>query len=1195
MDLSQSLYCLTQTFKVMNLLTSVLGRISQAKMPKKVRQLMRLTTVILLTTCLTTNAKTINQTITLSTKNASIINVFSEIRKQTGYDFLFKSSWMQGAKPVTISVKNSSLQEVLTIVFKDQPLNYQILDKSVIITPKVVPTDIEKTGINPIDVKGKVINEKSQPVAGVSVTIKGTTIITSTDSNGEFSLSSVDRDAILVFTSVNLETFELKVSGKTELLVNLKTKITALGDVIVTVSTGYEDIPKERATGSFSKIDNEALNQQVGTNILKRLDGVASALLFDTKSVSPQKKLNFSIRGASTINGPQDPLIVLDGFIYEGNINNINPNLIESVTVLKDAAAASIWGARAGNGVLVITSKKGSFSKKLQIELNANVIVTSKPDLFYLPQMSSSDYVNFEQFLYAKGYFNSQFTNLNRPAITPAVEIFRKRSQGLISANDSAQQIDALKNADIRDEYNRHFYTNSIVQQYSVNLRGGTQNNAYILSVGLDKNTTETYGKIDKLNIRLENTYKPVKDLEVSFSVYYTNGKNNSGRPAYNNTTIDGRQVPYLTFANETSESIPIALSLRNIYTDTAGAGKLLNWKYYPLEDYKHDKTTNSLEEFYVNTGLNYKIFKFLSVDLKYQYQKQQTDNTRIQDIESYGARNLINQFSQLNRSTGIVKYVVPLGGIKTITDGIIESQTLRAQLNYNLVKEKHSIYALAGSESRQTINESTFNTIYGYNEDPLTYGNVDYTNRYPTFVRGLLQTIPGAPRYTDITNRFISLYSNLSYTYNRKYIFSISARKDGSNIFGVNTNDKWKPFWSTGLAWNLSDEAFFKSNFISSLRIRSTYGYSGNVDLSKSALPVARYLSPNSFTSFPVARINTVNNPELRWERVRTFNFGIDFSLSSRMLSGSIEFYSKKGSDLYALTPIDYTTIGFNDQITSNVADMTGNGIDISLQSTIIKKSFEWNASLFFTYNQEKTTNYFTPQSKLISTLIGSGNVITPVIGKPLYSIAAYKWGGLDSLGNPQGYANGQKTTDYIAITDEANIKGLDGNVVYVGSAKPTLFGSVINTFSYKGISVSINISYKGGYYFKKSSLSYGALIGGSGHKEYSARWQKPGDELKTNIPSLIYPNNSERDAFYSDAEINVLKGDHLRIQYINLSYTLNNEIWKKNPFKDLQVYFNASNLGIIWRANKQGLDPEYPSTLYPAKSMAIGIRTTL
>jgi hypothetical protein len=263
---------------------------------------------------------------------------------------------------------------------------------------------------------------------------------------------------------------------------------------------------------------------------------------------------------------------------------------------------------------------------------------------------------------------------------------------------------------------------------------------------------------------------------------------------------------------------------------------------------------------------------------------------------------------------------------------------------------------------------------------------------------------------------------------------------------------------------------------------------------------------------------------------------------------------------------------------------------VDLILNSLNIDGNFKWKTTFFFNYNNNKTTKYDLPQSNQIISKLGSGIGIIPVIGKPLYSISAYKWAGLDDNGNPQGYLNGEKSTDYDSIVLEGLAKGVNGNIVYIGPSSPVVYGSLINSFSYKRISLSINLSYKLGYYFQKSPLSYSALINyGSGNKDFGKRWMKPGDEVKTNVPAFIYPNDDRRDNFYQLAEINVLKADHIRIQYINLSWL----IPLKESFRNLEVYLNCSNLGIIWKANQEGIDPEYPVTLKPEKSLAFGVRS--
>ena len=499
----------------------------------------------------------------------------------------------------------------------------------------------------------------------------------------------------------------------------------------------------------------------------------------------------------------------------------------------------------------------------------------------------------------------------------------------------------------------------------------------------------------------------------------------------------------------------------------------------------------------------------------------------------------------------------------------------------------------MLGTEIRQVNTSMDNSTVYGYNEDPLTYSNVDFVNYYPSFTIGIPTSISGGPSFASSTNRFVSFYGNAVYSYKKRYSISASGRKDGSNIFGANSNDKWKPLWSVGAGWKISDEPFYKYSGIPLLRLRTTYGYSGNVDLSKTASAVAIYYSGNPPTNLPYTRIRSLNNPDLRWEKSGMFNIALDFALNNNRISGSIDYYVKKGTDLYGRTSYDYTTWGFSPNIVKNAASILGKGIDLVLNSKNVDKTFTWNSSLLFNYNTDKTTKYDDDEAKNSNAIIGSGQGIIPEIGRPLYAIAAYKWEGLDNSGNPQGLVNGQKSTDYEAIFNEGTLKGTNGNIVFVGPSSPTIFGSLVNSFSWKGFSISVNIAYKFGYYFQKSTIAYTALVNsGTGHKDYARRWQNPGDELKTNVPAFIYPNNGNRDNFYQSSEVNILRADHVRLQYINLSYSLLKERKNNVPFNDLQLYLNAANLGILWRSNKENLDPEYPSVLKPERSITLGLR---
>ncbi|HVY74140.1 MAG TPA: hypothetical protein VG890_04880 [Puia sp.] len=382
-------------------------------------------------------------------------------------------------------------------------------------------------------------------------------------------------------------------------------------------------------------------------------------------------------------------------------------------------------------------------------------------------------------------------------------------------------------------------------------------------------------------------------------------------------------------------------------------------------------------------------------------------------------------------------------------------------------------------------------------------------------------------------------------------------------------------------------------------MKIKATYGYSGNVDPNQTAVAVASTGLTNPLSNFPVLRIGTPNNPSLRWEKVSQLDLGIEFSTKSQLLSGSIDYYQKKGTDLFGPAFYDYTTWGASNQITENIADMRGNGIDAMLKSVNINKSFRWTTNFIFNYNTDKTIKYFSPYLQPIYSLLTPGRNITPVVGYPLYAIAAYKWGGLNAAGDPQGYLDGHLSTDYNAIAAQINKPGsLNSSIIYKGASNPTFFGALINEFNWKGFSASFDISYSLGYYFRKRSFTSGTLINqGSSPSDYSERWQHPGDELKTQVPAFVYtdyPQFSSRDAFYSNAEVNVLNAGNIRLQYVNLNYTLTGNR-RELPFDQIQIYLNASNLGILWRANHEHLDPDYPLSPPPPKSFTIGLRATL
>ncbi|RYY51876.1 MAG: SusC/RagA family TonB-linked outer membrane protein, partial [Chitinophagaceae bacterium] len=346
------------------------------------------------------------------------------------------------------------------------------------------------------------------------------------------------------------------------------------------ISTGYQKLPKERATGSFSQISEQQFNRQTGTTILERIPNLVAAVSKDNRSNTP----GFSVRGISTIEGPKAPLIVLDNFPYFGNLDNLNPNDVASITVLKDAAAASIWGTKAGNGVIVITTKKGKFNSPLTAQLSSSLAITSKPDLMQFKEMSSSDFIDVEQLLFSKGRYNATTAASRRIPVSPVVALLRQAAAGTITSEAATSAIDAYRTLDVRDEFSKHFYRSATAQQYALQLQSGSDKLAWKALAGHDRNIGNLHESLSRTTINTQTTLKPLKNLELSGNILLNHTKNASGRPAYGQLSTGAGQLPrYTQFADAGGNAIPLAKDYSLEYLSQAGSGKLLDWQYYPL------------------------------------------------------------------------------------------------------------------------------------------------------------------------------------------------------------------------------------------------------------------------------------------------------------------------------------------------------------------------------------------------------------------------------------------------------------------------------------------------------------------------------------------------------------------------------------------------------------------------------------
>ncbi len=1035
-------------------------------------------------------------------------------------------------------------------------------------------------------ISGQVADEAGKPIHGATIRLINHGITISSGEDGSFVFPGNFQSAELTITSVGYERKSLTVSSNRQvpILIVLIKEISHLTEVVV--STGYQTIPKERSTGSFAVVDNELLNRRVSTDIISRIEDVTSGVIFNRAGSATDP---ISIRGRSTIFANAKPLIIIDDFPYEGDPLNINPNDVESITVLKDAAAASIWGARAGNGVIVITTKKGKFNTPAKLTFTSNFSLGNKPDQFYQSKMSVSDFIEVEKMLFARGYYQSAELSASRPPLTPLVELLIAKRDGKLGAQDADRQIEQLKNYDVRNDFDRYFNRNSVNQQYALNLTGGFENNQYNMSLGYDKNLNSLVeNDFSRLTFNGSNTYSFLKQkLQVTAGVYLTSGvstENNQGTDAIR---IRGVSLyPYARLVDDNGRSLPLSKDYRSNFTLDAANKGLLNWQYNPYDELQISNNESRTTDYRVNANLNYRLSPALRFDVLYQYGFTGAKNVNLRSEESYFTRDLINSFSQL-AANGVVN-IIPMGAIRDQNQSDANSHNYRGQLNFSKNwGVSHEVNALGGFETRSLTTLNTNSRQYGYDDEHHVRSPVDYTNLYPQYYNtAATARIPFADAGNEYNDRYRSFFFNGSYGFRERYIFSLSARIDQSNLFGVKTNQKSVPLWSTGMAWNISNEDFYGFSWLPYLRFRATYGYSGNIDKTVSAYSTANFLNGAFNTGLPYAQIRTSANPELRWERIKALNIGLDFSMRNDVINGSIEYFVKKGYDLIGNTAFAPST-GIT-AFRGNFANTTVKGVDLTLNTRQLNGKFKWHSNLLFSFNKDKITQY----RQKASGLTYLNTLGTPLAGKPLFTVFSYEWGGLDpASGDPMGFLNGQSSKNYSSISSTATSE----NLVYNGPLRPTTFGSVRNTLYWKGISVSANITYRLNYYSRQTSINYGTVLTGSGgHGDYSLRWKNPGDEKITNVPSMPGLTNSQRDNFYNYSEILVKKGDHFRIQDANLSYTLDRRKAKFLPVNSCQLYLYANNLGVLWKADKRVEDPDYP-TLLPVRTISIGLKSDL
>lgn len=1046
-------------------------------------------------------------------------------------------------------------------------------------------------------------NESMKPVRGVTLRLEDSNLQAQTDGQGKYELSLKGVTGLLYFTAIGYDTLFKNVEdllAQNQIIYMQKSQMN-IQEVVV--SSGYEQFDIKGATGAYEVLGEEIINRNTGMDILSRIENMSSGMYYDKTGSSASFSLvgrpakhNLFLQGVSTLrniatSGSAAPLIIVDNFPYEGDINSLNPNDVESITILKDASAAAIWGARAGNGVIVITTKRAAKGGKFKIKLHSNMQMHDKPDLYANPTISSSELIDLEMDLYEKGFYNGSYNARTKVAIPPVVELLYRQSNGEITDEELQAAINKYRNQDVRTTMSKYMYRKSILNQHNIRVYGGNEIYKMGISVGYDKSlSTRVSDQNQRLTWKIDNfiRFSNKLDLDVGLRGTLGNQERSFGVEYY---TDNGYKFPYVSVADDLGNPLSIPWDYQMAYIESAGDGKLLDWHFRPLDEVRNRVYNDKNNELVFDVRAKYKILPTLQLSIDYRYSKIGDQTNAHHNLDHYYVRNLINRGTEIIDNN--IVYHFPYGGIRKVDDYLKNSHYGRTQLNLNKTfSNDHQLRAIAGMDIMESVSESYGFTMFGYNSERGIFDNtVDHTKQYPIFDNLASFAMVDYPvsEYGHFVNRTLSLYFNGSYTYLDRHILSSSLRRDASNLFGVETNNKWTPLWSVGYAYRINNEGFYNIDWLPELKLRTTYGVSGNVDNSLSSDVTMNAITNGSVWNAPyiAAAISTLPNPNLRWEKVKQTNIALDFSIGrGNRLKGSVDYYYKRTDDLLYTVPID-PTLGKSTAV-RNIANTKTKGVNINLSSINIKNPIEWSSYLNFAYNNNWVIDTHRKYAGTSRYLNGS-TAEDP--GRILYGIYSYKWAGLDhETGLPMGIVDGEKSMDYRTLINTST--PLE-DLVFHGSSRPLYFGSLRNNVRYRDFAFSFNITYQFDYYFRRKGLDYVNLLNnGRGHKDFQQRWQNPGDEEWTDVPAFVYPLNSSANTFYQNSEPLIERGDFIYLNDIRVDYNLDLRLGSRRIVTN--IFSMVNNVGMLWKATKLDIDPQYRSNIPMPRYFSFGFKLT-
>lgn len=1045
----------------------------------------------------------------------------------------------------------------------------------------------------------------NQPVIGATIAVmsaQGTVAHgTTTDLDGKFKLEvpSGTQNLTCRFMGYTTTTIHLQ-TGKDNYTVYMENDSKQLNELVV---TGYQAIDRRKLTSAVTTI--KMSDEIIGgvNNIDQALAGQIAGLSSVTSSGSPGAPVKLRIRGTASLSGTQDPLWVLDGIplegtdipsmedlqdidnIYQTSIAGINPQDIESITVLKDAAATAIYGARAANGVIVITTKKGKAGKP-QINFSMKLTYNPKTDIDRLNLLNSDEKVDLELGLLQSDYtYRENKGDVAR--ITAGYGLTDAYKAGGWNALSPEAQADINALRAVNTDWNDILFRGVFNQEYNVSLSGGSEKATYYSALGyyVEQGNVESV-KNDRFNLTLKTDYRINSKLKVGASVFANRRKQRSYL-TYNEGFTN--PVYYSRIANPYMR--PFDDEGNYIYDTNVQhrQGDDIVPDFNIFEERANTSNENTFTSLMSIFDAEFKWNEHFKVTSQFGLQWDENMIEKYAGQDSYAMRREKEQH-QYNGTT-----VLPEGGSNKITENHSSQWTWKAMAEYqNRFKDIHELELMAGTEIRHNEDKSLYSAVYGYDARTLTSKPIIFPNE---------EKAESVPLHTEtyLENAFVSWFATGSYTLLHRYTLGGSIRFDGSDIFGVAKKYRYLPLYSVSGLWRISDEPFMKNvTVINHLGLRASYGLQGNIDKNTSPYLIGIYdqttILPGN--SEDAIRPSSAPNPDLRWEKTQSANIGMDLSLWDNIISLSVDYYYRKGTDLIGLRMLPLET-GYT-STTVNWAQMENEGVEVALTTrNIHTKDFTWFTNLNFGYNDNTVLRETVAE-----------NAIKPSReGYSVGAIFAYKTAGLDDEGYPLFLTqDGRKVTateffklnnagaSTLSAEEQRNLYS------YIGSTEPKVSGGFMNTFKYKRVTLGINCIFNFGMYVQ-TTPTYDPTNydrGLNSNRDILNRWTP--DHTNTTLPKLMTENDGRTGEYlrykeqnlFRELDIWVKKQNYFRFESIRLGYELPEKWLKPVGIKSASVSLEGRNLWVIASNYHNYLDPETMGNPYAApipKSFIFGL----